>query len=161
MTTGAPLQAGEHALLAATGPDRRATVVATERALYHQDGGSRDGWRRIGWERVGGVEWDRDHGTLALTDLLADDGPSRTVLRLSGPAALVHLAQEGVRASTLTTARVRIDGQHETVISARRQPGSDQLLWLVSFGPGVDREDPRATAKVEAAIAELRADLGI
>jgi hypothetical protein len=159
VAAGAPLAPGERVLLAARDAGG-APVVATERALYHQHGSPGDGWRRIGWEQVGRVEWDAGQSALTLTGPLPA-GPSRTVLRLSGSTALVDVARERARASTLTTARVRLDARREAVVSARRQPGSDQLTWAVRFGPGVDPDDPRTMAQLDAAIAELRADLGL
>lgn len=156
----AGLATGERVLVAVRCADGT-PVVATERAVYRHDGQAMGGgWRRLGWEQVGRVDWDRGRRTLVLTGAVPEVA-RRTVLRLPRSTALVGLARERVGWTTLARVRVRLGGLGEAQVTARRQPGTDELSWVVALDPGVDRDDPRLLAEVSAVIAGLRAELGL
>jgi hypothetical protein len=83
----APLKPGERLLAVARGVGG-GLAVATDRALYYQDGRS---WARLGWEQVDQVWWDDQRQVLALTGLppaLA----AHTLLRLACPWDLPAVA---------------------------------------------------------------------
>jgi hypothetical protein len=154
------LAAGERVLAAVRCADGT-PVVATERALYHRDGPAvGGGWRRLGWEQVGRVDWDRRRRTLVLTGAVPEV-PRRTVLRLPGSTVLVGLARERVGWTTLARVRVRLGERDGAQVTVRRRPGTGELSWVVALDPGADRDDPRLSADVSAAIAGLRAELGL
>jgi hypothetical protein len=154
------LAAGERVLAAVRCADGT-PVVGTERALYHRDGpAAGEGWRRLGWEQVGRVDWDRGRRTLVLTGAVPEV-PRRTVLRLGRSTVLVGLARERVGWTTLARVRVWLGEPGEAQVTIRRQPGTGELSWVVALDPGVDRDDPHVSADVSAAIAGLRAELGL
>jgi hypothetical protein len=49
----------------------------------------------------------------------------------------------------------------EAHVTVRREPATGALLWVVRLHPGVDRDDLRLSASVDAAITRLRAQAGI
>lgn len=136
---------------------RGVPVVATNRAVYHRDSGG--GWLRLGWEQVGRVDWDEPRRTLLLTGL-TPDVPRRTVLSVRRGSVLVALARERVGWSTLLAGPIRLD-RVGVLLTVRRQPGSDRLLWVVAFDDGVDRDDPATSLRLASALARLRAETGI
>jgi len=138
--------------------------AASERALYYHGGNapprSAPGceWVRVGWEEVGSATWDPDECMLTLRGLLPT-APRRTVLHLPDGAGLADLAREQVAWSALV--RTEIDlGKHGTArVIGRRQPGTDELVWLVGL-PG-QTDTPEVQAVLQAALADLRSRLGV
>ena len=163
VTASLPLAPGERLLT--TTCDRGGTwVAASERALYHHGSNasprSAPGceWVRVGWEEVGSATWDPDECMLTLRGLLPT-APRRTVLHLPDGAGLADLAREQVVWSALV--RTEIDlGKHGTArVIGRRQPGTDELVWLVGL-PG-QTDTPEVQAVLQAALADLRSRLGV
>ncbi len=158
-----PLAPGER-LLTTTCDRGGAWVAASERALYHHGGNSprRSApgceWARVGWEEVGSASWDPDECMLTLRGLLPT-APRRTVLHIPDGAGLADLARERVAWSALV--RTEIDmGKHGTArVIGRRQPGTDELVWLVGL-PG-QTDTPEVQAVLQAALADLRSRLGV
>jgi len=121
--SGPPLARGERVLLTTDG------VVATDRACYHAappDSGAE--WARLGWEQI--VRADPYEHGLVLT-AWAPGLPPRTVLTVHRAGRLLALARERVAATTLITTRVFVDGEPARV-TARRRPGTGEILWLVA-----------------------------
>ncbi|HYN94977.1 MAG TPA: hypothetical protein VES42_14105 [Pilimelia sp.] len=153
-----PLAAGERILRTGLDDGGRA-VVGTNHALYHQ---RTDVWLRWGWELVHRVDWDADRRTLTLW-AVGRDVPGRTALRLPAGDRLAWFACERVSAQTVIDTHVRPgDGRLVRVI-ARRRPGSDELLWIVTRpgahpGAAVDAEQDD---HVTAAITRIRRELGV
>ncbi len=85
--------------------------------------------------------------------------PRRTVLHIPDGAGLADLARERVAWSALV--RTEIDlGKHGTArVIGRRQPGTDELVWLVGL-PG-QTDTPEVQAVLQAALADLRSRLGV
>ena len=93
IAAGAPIGPRER-VLTSVRQVSAALVIATDRAIYHQDGpGAGRSWSRQGWEDVDQVLWDDDLCVLTLTRA-GRGGPSRVVLRLPRRAPLVELARE-------------------------------------------------------------------
>ncbi len=163
VTASLPLAPGER-LLTTTCDRGGPWVAASERALYHHDGNaprrSAPGceWVRVGWEEVGSATWDPDECMLTLRGLLPT-APRRTVLHLPDGAGLADLARERVAWSALV--RTEIDlGKHGTArVIGRRQPGTDELVWLVGLLGQTDT--PEVQAVLQAALADLRSRLGV
>jgi hypothetical protein len=138
-----------------------AGVIATDRALYHQHDHRPGGaWTRLGWEQVERADWDPRRRRLILTGL-TPDGPRRTELPLADGVTLMSLARERIRWTTLLSGPLRLSEVGEAHVTVRREPATGALLWVVRLHPGVDRDDPRLSASVDAAIARLRAQAGI
>lgn len=144
--SGTSLARGERALLTAEG------VIATDRACYHDPGGEGE-WTRLGWEQV--VRADPHDGGLVLTTW-APGLPARLVLAVPRPARLLAFARERVAWTTLLTTRIPL-GDRWAQATARRRPGTGELVWLVVHDTPLAPTDEPALA---AALARLRGDLG-
>lgn len=156
----APLQRGERRMLS-TRDANGLPVVATDRALYHRHDCQPDAlWTRLGWEQVDRADWDPQHRRFILTGP-TPDGLRRTELLLADGVALMLLARERIRWTTLLASTLHLDNLGEARVTVRREPATGALLWVVRLHPSVDRDDPRLPASVDAAIAELRAYAGI
>lgn len=132
-------------------------MVATARAVYQQSPAP-GVWVRLGWEQVGRIHWDERRGALVLTGW-TPEAPARIVLAVPRDHALVPLACERVAWTMLLSARVPLAGHGHAQVTARRQPGTDRLLWSVVLGDGV-ADSSTVGAEVAAAITRLRSELG-
>jgi hypothetical protein len=153
----APLRPGERRLLSVRDADGR-PVLATDLALLHRRDPS--AWTRLGWEDVDRADWDPRRGALVLTGP-GPDGPRRTELPLADGRRLALLARERIRWTTLLDTDLPLGDLGEARVTARREPGTGALLWVVRPHPDVNRDDPRLPARVDAAIARLRTHAGI
>ena len=156
IAAGAPIGPGER-VLTSVRQVSAALVIATDRAVYHQDGRS---WSRLGWEDVDQVLWDDEPRALTLTTA-RHEGPSRVVLRLPRHAPLVEVARERVTATTLASAPLLSRGRVCGWLTARRPPGSDQVRWVLALQDATAAGDPALPSRVSEAIAVLEADLGL
>lgn len=157
---GAPIGPGER-VLTSVRQVSAALVIATNRAVYHQDGPAAGrSWSRLGWEDVDQVLWDDDLCALTLTRV-GRGGSSRMVLRLPSHAPLVELARERVTSTTLAGALVLSGGRVCGWLTARRPPGSDQVRWVLALQDASVSGDPALQSRVSGAIAALEADLGV
>jgi hypothetical protein len=148
-----------------------------ERVLAH--GRTTDGWAAIatthGLQRqdrhgqglatpyvdILSARWLPDTTTLELVE--AGPSGSRLVrLAFDDPGLLPETVRERVQRSILATRRVRVHGSRAVTVVARRSPaGEGELAWQVSLDKGLDESDPAVADGVDAAIAELRAELGV
>jgi hypothetical protein len=151
----APLQPGER-LLAVARADDGGLAVATDRALYHQQGRS---WARLGWEQVDQARWDDQRHLLALTGL-SPAVAAHTLLRLACAWDLPTVASERVTWARVVDQRVWLNGRAGARIIARRAPGQPAVTWLVILDRGLDPADPAVRAAVESALTDLRAVTG-
>ena len=135
---------------------RGGSVAATDRGIYHDDGG---GWLRLGWEQVRRVDWDGLRSALLLWGL-TPDVPERTQVALRRGSRLVALARERVAWCTLPVPPTRLDGVG-TVLAVRRQPGADGLVWVVAFDAGVDGADRDTSVRLASALHRVRVEAGI
>lgn len=157
---GAPIGVAERVLT--TDRDLAGSLVAATRAaIYYQD---RDGpgrpWSRRGWEDVHGVAWDDRRCVLTLTGM-RPGGTWRKELVLPAHTTLVELARERLTATLLATTVVRLGDQICAWVTARRQPGSGKVIWVVVLNGAGGTRDPAIRARVAAAIADLQAQTGI
>ena len=149
------LVAGER-LLSVEADGRGGPVAATDRGIYHDDGG---GWLRLGWEQVRRVDWDGLRGALMLWGL-TPNVPPRTQVVLRRGSRLVALARERVAWCTVPVPPTRLQGVG-TLLAVRRQPGADGLVWLIAFDPGVHGDDQDTSARLASALRRVRAEAGI
>jgi hypothetical protein len=115
---------------------------------------------RFGWEEI--VCVDQDRATNAMVLIGSNDrGLSRRV-RLPVPAkrGLLAFAQERVNATRILGTHIAVDGR-QVWVEARRQPATSRLHWLVHPDGGVDPDDAAQRGKIDRALAELRAALGV
>jgi hypothetical protein len=125
-------------------------VVATERALLVGD-------RRVPWTDVLHAKWDGEQQVLAVD--LAAGGASSIRVGLADPGRLPETVHERVMDSIVLSRRVPVRGGGVRVV-ARRGDGSDDTLWQVVPDAGTDLADPAVRDRVDAALSDLRAELG-
>ena len=160
IAAGAPIEPGER-VLASVRQVSAALVIATDRAVYHQDGpGTGRSWARLGWEDIDQILWNDEQRALTLTRA-ASEGSSPVVLRLPRSAPLVELARERVTSTILARAPVLSSGRVCRWLTARRPPGSDQVRWVLALRDASVSGDPALRSRVSGAIAALEADLGL
>jgi hypothetical protein len=144
-----PTERGERVLTAGRATDDR-WVVATDRALI-------DGTRRTAWTDVVHAQWYDEEKVLEV-DLLPGDEPSY-LLALAEPGRLPETVHERVMASIVLSRRVALPGGGARLV-ARRGEGSGETVWQVVVDDGVDLADPAVRHRVDAALADLQAELG-
>lgn len=159
------LERGERVLLTARDPEGNHVLVATDRALYHRDGG----WSRSGWEQVAAVGWDSEAERLIISALSsagstfggADSAltPHRTSMPLADRGAVPELANERITHSRLGRWPVPLPGGAQVIAEARRRPVTGELSWIV-IPNGAAPANGAARAQVSTALARLSAELG-
>lgn len=129
----------------------RGSVIATDAAL-HLPGGD-----RIAWPGIARARWDDP----ILELLVAEDGaPPRTVrVDLEAPGSLADAVRSLVTASVVVSERLDLGDGAGALAVARRS--GDGVRWTVAFDAGLDPADPGLRARADAALAALRASLGI
>ena len=136
-------------------------ILATTAAVYYQDPAAPGRtWSRRRWEDVIDVVWNERRRVLKLTGV----GPAglwRQDLALPSQSALAVVARERVTSTLLASTTVRLDGRVCAWVTARRQPGSGTVAWVVVLNSAEDNGSPALRAAVAAAIADLRARTGI
>jgi hypothetical protein len=142
-------------LLSVEADVRGRSVAATDRSIYHDDGG---GWLRLGWEQVRRVDWDGQRSALSLWGL-TPDVPRRIQVMLRRGSRLVALARERVAWCTLPVPPTRLAGVG-TLLAVRRQPGGAGLVWLVAFDAGVN-DDRDTSVRLASALRRVRVAAGI
>jgi hypothetical protein len=144
-----PTEPGERVLTAGRATDG-AWVVATDRSLI-------DGTRRTPWTDVVHAQWYDEEKVLDVV-LLPGDVPSYR-LAIAEPGRVPETVYERVMASIVLSRRVALPGGGARVV-ARRGDGSGETVWQVVVDEGVDLADPAVRDRVDAALADLQAELG-
>ena len=148
-----PLRRGERVLASALLADG-SWVAATRDALLLPG-------RRIDWASVAHAEWSDDDAMLRIDQLGGTAGEQDTSqLVVDEPGRLPETVRERVMASIVASRHVAIQGRAGVRVVARRAPGEEALVWQVVVDRGLDPADPGVIAAGEAAIADLRRDLG-
>lgn len=148
------LARGERILTVADTED--GSAAASTHALYHTAGDQPDEWARIGWEEIETARWRPAEHLLTLSPPPGSDRPPVAV-HLTVPGRLPAVVQDRIAAAIITTGRVTI-GSSPALITVRRQPGTNTLVWTVRLR---DRAHAGTDQEVDRAIKALRADLGI
>ncbi len=161
--TSLPLMSGEP-VLAMTCDSGGRWVAASDRALYHHGGvtaASRRSteWVRVGWEEMGKLYWNDREGTLTFTGMVPTVA-RMTVLQLPAGANLGALARERLAWTEVVRTEIQLGEHGRARVIARRQPGSDELTWLVGLDGG-KIGTPSLQAALDVALSELRARLGL
>ena len=106
------------------------------------------------------ARWVPESATLELVEMTGN-GTRRWGLAFDEPGRLPETVRERVQQSIVASRRVQVRGSRGATIVARRAPvGDEPWIWQVSYDSGVDRTDDAVAARVNAALAELRAELG-
>jgi hypothetical protein len=132
------------------------SILASSHALYHAESPHPGPvWQRLGWEEIVGVGWDRTTGMLSVTGLMPG-----LRLHLPGRTRLVELIRDRVTATKLASARVRLADGGTAWLSARRQPGTEEVSWIVALEGEATTDDPEVQGRICAAIHEIRIQAG-
>jgi hypothetical protein len=109
---------------------------------------------------VHGVAWDDRRCVLTLTGV-RPGGTWRKELVLPAHTALVELARERLTATLLASTMVWLGGQVCAWVTARLQPGSGKVIWVVVLNGAGGTCGEAIRARVAAAIADLQPQTGI
>lgn len=139
-------------------PSGSSSLVATELALVLPEGSEPE---RVLWDLVLRAQWTED-----ALDLTAQTGPGGRPVVVHVPVTgdigtIAGVVRERVNASIVVQDRITLTGKAGARVVARRIPGSTDLRWSVVFDPGLDPADPALRAAADAALAQLRASLGV
>jgi hypothetical protein len=156
LVDGLDIGTGER-LLAWAASEPAGAVVATDVALYLP---TRAGTERIGWERVDKATWDRDEELLTVVEASPGGRARRHALRVFDAAELTVVVRERVNATVVLSRQVPIEGNRGVTVVGRRPPGSDRLTWTVAVDRGLDLADPATKAAVDAAVVQVRGEVG-
>jgi hypothetical protein len=130
-------------------------VAATQRALLLPG-------RRVEWSTITHAEWSDDGATLTVDEFgTAGGDPGTCRLVLDEPGRLPEVVRERVTASIVASRHAAVRGRAGVRVVARRAPGSDEVVWQVVVDRELDPADPGVQAASEAAIADLRRELGL
>ena len=135
-----------------------AVVACTDRAIHMPVRG------RVPWDLVIRAAWSDEFLDLVIQP--APGAPSTQVrLRFDEPGQLPGVVRERIEWTVVASHRVALahaDGRvGSAMLNARRSPESGEVRWAVVFDPGLDRADPGWRAAADAALAELRGQLGV
>lgn len=142
----------------ASAPTPAGELVATNHRLLIPD---TDGTRAIGWENIERATWNDETEQLVVVETAPmGDRPRRHRLQVSEPtrARVLDVLREQVNASVVVSRHVPIVGAKGIRVNGRRRPATGELTWVVAVDAGVDLDDPAVRTRVDAAIAQVRAE---
>jgi hypothetical protein len=139
---------------------RVAAAVCTTHALRYLTEDEPPVWRRIGWADIAELRRHPDADTVEVTCLTGDPADHATI-RLVDPGNLVEVAHDLIATTTVATATTFLGASEHAVITVRRRPHTDQLLWRVRLADDVDPADPDVRRQVDAAVTKVADDLGL
>ena len=146
---------GERVLSYAYDP-QQAVGLATEVALHLP---ASYGVTRLPWDLVVRAGWTTP--VLELTVQLVAGGPAKPLaVELPEPGSLPMVVREQVTASIVVEDHVVLRAGAGARLVARRAE-SGEIRWSVVFDKRLDPRDPTLRAGADAALAQLRAQLGI
>jgi len=136
-------------------------VAGGRAALFLPDAG---GVRRIGWEQVERAEWDSEESVLHVWETTPFGTPLRgNHLKVEDPGRFGQLLRERVSASIVVQRHVPIAGKKGVQVVGRRNPAnsSAEVSWSFVLDKGIEPDRPGLLDTAEAALKDLREDLGI
>lgn len=153
---GVDLAHGERVLASDVTTDG-SPVVATNHRLWLT---TPDGLTSIGWADVERATFDQESDLLTVIETASmGNRPRRYRLRIEGALALLDVIRERVKASVILSRNVLIADGKGVRIAGRRRPDTGALAWNVTADAGLDVANPEVRARIEAALAEIRAEL--
>ena len=156
--SSADLEPGENVLgWAEVAGDHRGHALTTDRAIVLVGGVQ----QRIPYVRVIRAAWNTPALELVVQD--TSGGPTRMVrLMMQDPGKVPLVVRDRVTASVVSQQHVplREDGKGARMVS-RRDPVTKEIRWAVVFDTGLDPSDPALRAAADAALAELKGQLGL
>lgn len=126
-------------------------LVATTHALHGLAGGAP---HRLEWHRIARATWEE--GVLDVR--VPRELPLRW--RVDVPGRVPDVVRDRVTASIVIDTHARLVGRAGVRIVGRRRPGAEEPDWTLTFDQGLDPADPQVRALADAALADLRRQLG-
>lgn len=152
MRAAVGLAPGERVLAVARLTDG-SSLVATDRGLVAVG-------VRLDWSSITHAQWYDEESALAVTWV---DETGALQLRSFGveeAGLLPETVHERVTATILLSRHLRVAGSRGVRVVARRQPGTDDLLWQVLPDPDIDATAPDVRAQVDAVMRQMANELG-
>lgn len=132
-------------------------IVATDRALHV---GPLAHPSRLPWDRCIRATWEEP--ILDLVVQPVPGGPTRSLaLRLEDMGELPVVVRERITDSVVAQHHVVLRDGKGVRLVARRVADDGSLRWSVVFDAGLDPRDPALRREADAALLELRSQLGI
>jgi hypothetical protein len=155
VTQSLDLIPGERVLAFGTDPLGR-YVIATTEGLHLQR--RPPAYSRLRWSTIRLASFDST--TLRLN---VNEGDAVTSLRvpLLDQGDLPQVVRDRVMASIAMQQHVALRGKLGVTVAARRQPGSDDLHWGITYDQGLDPADTELAREAEEALAQVRVDSGL
>jgi hypothetical protein len=152
---GLTLGPGER-LLARAESEAGPLAATTRHLVLPADGG----FHAIGWEKVERATWSRDDDQLVVVETAPLGAePRRHRVGLGEATRFLDVVREQVQASVVISRHVPITDERGVRVSGRRRPGRRALAWVVAVDAGIDLDDPTVRAKVDQAVAQVRAEV--
>jgi hypothetical protein len=117
------------------------------------------GDRTLPWTSIARAEFTPPVLSVQEVDEVDGQG-ARHEIALAQDSGLAQLVRAHVSASVAWSDVRRLEPRGKVRLVARRQPGTDALLWQTVWLEGTDRHDPALRAQAEALVGALRASLG-
>ena len=116
---------------------------------------------RLGWDEIEHAEWDRDSGTLRVTEV-GTFGAARAVhaIPVRDPGDLLAAGARAGHATLVLQAPGQTpDGRTFTLV-VRRSPVDRSLRAFVEYPAGTDPADPAVAEAVEASLRQASGETG-
>lgn len=116
---------------------------------------------RLPWESVQAADWDKDAGTLAVSEVgTYGDARASYAFALEDPALLLQLIRERVTASVVLQRGYLVTDKKGFKVIGRRSPAGGRIAWMHEYDAGIDPEDPEVREAAAEALVRARADVG-
>jgi hypothetical protein len=163
ITQSLDLIPGERVLAFGTDPLGR-YVIATTEGVHLQR--RPPAYSRLDWSSIRHASFDSMALRLDVDQPNSEGGVTATALKvpLLDHGDLPQVVRDRIMASIALQQHVALRGRLGVTVAARRQPGSDELQWGVTYDQGLDPTDPAdpdLAADAADAMARVRADSGL
>ena len=138
-------------------------LVATNHALHVCEGDPDLGlWQRVEWRSIRSVLRSRHPDRQQVVQLRLRESSDNVVLvlHLRERSRIADLAAELASAATIVSRRVILSDSSVVTFTAQRDPNADAVAWVVDFERDNDRSNAVLVQEVDAALRELRSQMG-
>jgi hypothetical protein len=156
--TALHLAKGERVLAFAVDDFTQAQVVATTYAIAVVTSAAERTLRRR-WLSVDAGVWDPEMAILTVT--WADAQPAARWSMPDQPTLLPETVRERVQASVVLSVRLNLGDRRSGRVAIRQDFATGELISQTILGSSTSPDDPEVQAKVKAALAHLRDQVGL